>query len=70
MKTLRYYNGREEEIENRKLLYFGQIWDGEGDGKEILRQRNIAIEEKIIEFIIIEKNKDILETIIKITGIY
>lgn len=70
MKTLSYYNGRKEEIENRKLLYFGQIWDGKGDGKEILRQRNITIEEKIIEFIIIEKNKDILETIIKITGIY
>lgn len=70
MKTLSYYKGKKEEIETGKLLYFGQIWDGEGDGKEILRERCIAIEENIIEFKIIERNKDILETIIKITGIY
>ena len=32
MKTLSYIYGKEEEIEIGGKYYFGQLWDGDGDG--------------------------------------
>ena len=34
MLTLNYIRGYEEEIAIGKDYYFGQLWDGKGDGKE------------------------------------
>ena len=33
MKTLSYILGSEEEIVINKEYYFGQLWDGNGDGE-------------------------------------
>lgn len=55
--------------------YFGQIWDGDGDGDELLESGAIAIwdsseeEEYIIDFDIIESTGDIMNTMVKVNCI-
>lgn len=77
MKTLSYYLGYESEIKRRKHYYFGQLWDGNGDGKELLDSESIAIyKEKsdifiVVAFkVIIERNNDIMKSLVEITDIY
>lgn len=73
MKTLSYIYGTEQEIKIGAELYFGQLWDGNGDGKELLESGSIGIwneeeeDEVIIDFEVIEPNEDILQTLVKIT---
>lgn len=67
MKTLSYVRGTQEEIRKGETYYFGQLWDGNGDGQELLGSGCIAIwdpeeqEEEVIDFEIIEENNDILQ---------
>ncbi len=71
MKTLSYIYWTEQEIEIGAELYFGQLWDGEGDGEELLESGCISPDnENIVAFDILEKAEDILNTCIKVTDIY
>ena len=75
MKTLSFWKQMtgKQEIEIGKNYYFGQLWDGEYNGSEILESGSIAVEKwdgtKIVYFKVIEENEDTLETIVEITDI-
>lgn len=71
MKTLSYIHGTEQEIEIGAELYFGQLWDGNGDGEELLNDKTISPDnENIVAFKVIEESENILNTIVKVTDIY
>ena len=71
MKTLSYVLGREREIEIGQEYYFGQLWDGEGDGEELLESGTVSPdEENVVAFKIVENADDPLETLVKVTDIY
>jgi len=71
MTTLSYYKGTKQEIEVGAELYFGQIWDGEGDGEELLQSGAVSPDnENVVAFDIIEKAEDIMDTLVKVTDIY
>ena len=68
MKTLSYIYAAEEEIEIGNTYYFGQLWDGEGEGYELLESGSIEIDDTIVEFKVLEKdNDDILKSIVEVT---
>lgn len=71
MKTLSYVLGQEREIEIGQEYYFGQLWDGEGDGEELLESGAVSPDgENVIAFEVIENADDPLETLVKVTDIY
>ena len=71
MKTLSYVLGEEREIEIGQKYYFGQLWDGEGDGEELLESGTISPDgENVVAFEIVEKAMNPLETLVKVTDIY
>ena len=70
MKTLSYIYAAEEEIEIGNTYYFGQLWDGEGEGQELLESRGISIDDVLVEFEVIEVHTDILKSIVRVIGIY
>ena len=71
MKTLSYILGSEEEIVINEEYYFGQLWDGNGDGEELLESGAISPDRKnIVAFEVVKKADDILETVIKVTDMY
>lgn len=43
LNTLSYVLGAENTIEAGKEYYFGQLWDGNGDGEELLESGAIAV---------------------------
>lgn len=74
LNTLSYILGTEDTIETGREYYFGQLWDGNGDGEELLESGAIAVyapdgAEYIADFEIIESAEDILQTRVKVTGI-
>ena len=72
LNTLSYVLGTEDVIETGKEYYFGQLWDGNGDGEELLESGAIAVyqdDEYIVDFEIVETSEDILQTRVKVTGI-
>ena len=71
MKTLSYILGSEEEIVINKEYYFGQLWDGNGDGEKLLESGAISPNgENVVAFKVVKKSEDILETVIKVTDMY
>lgn len=71
MKTLSYYKGTEQEIEIGAELYFGQLWDGEGDGEELLQSGAVSPDnENVVAFDVIESAEDVSDTLVKVTDIY
>ena len=71
MKTLSYVLATEEEINIGEIYYFGQLWDGDGDGEELLEDGTISPDgENVVAFEVVEREEDILETIVKVTDIY
>ena len=71
MMTLSYVLGREREIEIGQEYYFGQLWDGEGDGEELMESGAVSPDgENVIAFDVIENADDPLETLVKVTDIY
>lgn len=72
MKTLSYIMSEtEKEIKLGEELYFGEVWNGEGDGIELLESGCISPDnENVVSFDIVEKTDNILNTLIKITDIY
>lgn len=72
LNTLSYVLGTEDTIEAGREYYFGQLWDGDGDGEELLESGAIAVyqdSEYIVDFEILEAAEDILKTRVKVTGI-
>lgn len=71
MLTLSYIKGYEEEIETGKDYYFGQLWDGTGDGEELLESGAISPDgENVVAFEIKEQADDIMDTIVTVADIY
>lgn len=71
MKTLSYYKGYELKITSGQTYYFGQLWDGSGDGKELLESGSISLDgENIVSFDVLEYSDDIMDTLVKVTDIY
>lgn len=72
MKTLSYIYGTEQEIAIGEEYYFGEIWDGNGDGEELLKSGCISPDnENFVDFEIIQKDdEDILKTLVKVTDLY
>lgn len=70
MKTLSYTLGSIEEIVIGQEYYFGQLWDGEGDGEELLKSGSIGIDEMVIEFKQLDEEEDIMRTWVRVTDIY
>ena len=73
LNTSSYVYGQNDTIEVGEEYYFGQLWDGDGDGEELIESEAIAIyqdgEEQIVDFEILESAEDILQTRVKVTGI-
>lgn len=73
LNTSSYVYGQNDTIEVGEEYYFGQLWDGDGDGEELIESEAIAIyqdgEEYIVDFEILESAEDILQTRVKVTGI-
>ena len=69
MKTLSYVLGREEEIKIGRCYYFGQLWDGNGNGDILLNDRCVSLDENIIIFEVIEESENILNTLVEVTDI-
>lgn len=71
MKTLSYILGAEQEIEVGSELYFGQLWDGDGDGQELLESGTINTDnENVVAFDVVEENENILNAVVRVTDIY
>ena len=71
MKTLTYILGSEEEIVINKEYYFGQLWDGNGDGEELLESGAISPDgENVVSFEVVKKADNMLETVIRVTDMY
>ena len=70
MLTILYDYGEKEEIKLLKTYYFGEIWDGLGDGEELLKRGTISIDDVLVDFEVIEENTDILKSIVRVIGIY
>lgn len=73
LNTLSYVLGAENTIETGKEYFFGQLWDGNGDGEELIESGAIAVyqdgEEFIVDFEILESAEDVLQTRVKVIGI-
>lgn len=80
MKTLDYITGVRE-IKIGEEYYFGELWDGNGDGEELLESGSIEIINKdlleildycfdVVEFDILETDEDILKTRVKVKDIF
>ena len=73
LNTSSYVYGQNDTIEVGEEYYFGQLWDGNGDGEELLESGAIAVyqdgEEYIVDFEILEPADDILQTRVKVIGI-
>ena len=73
LSYMSYILGTEDTIEAGKEYFFGQLWDGDGDGEELLESGAIAVyqdgEEFIVDFEIMESAENILQTRVKVTRI-
>lgn len=73
-RTLSYVYGKQEEIRQEEEYYFGELWDGNGDGAEILESGAVAVYDenkddfKVVEFEIVESNENIMQTRVLITS--
>ena len=72
MKILSYILGSsEEKIIINGEYYFGQLWNGDGNGEELLESGAISPDgENIVAFEVVKKSEDILETIVRVTDMY
>lgn len=71
MRTLSYINGEDQEIKIGAELYFGQLWDGNGNGLELLESEEISPDnENVVAFKITKPAEDILDTLVEVIDIY
>lgn len=70
MQTLSYVRGNIEEIEIGEKYYFGQLWDGNGDGEELLASGAISPDGKnVVFFTIFDAVDNIMNTLVTVTSI-
>lgn len=72
LRTERYIYGNHEFIEAGEIYYFGQLWDGDGDGEELLESGAVAVYDEeaeyweVVDFEIVKENNDLLQTEVKV----
>ena len=60
-----------EEIAIGMEFRFAELWNGNGDGDELLQSGAISPDnENVVAFDIVEENSDILNTFVRVTDIY
>ena len=60
-----------EEIEVGMEVRFAELWDGEGDGEELLQSGTISPDnDNVVTFKVVEDNSNILDTIVRVIDIY
>ena len=60
-----------EEIKIGMEIRFAELWDGNGDGEELLDSGAISPDnENIVGFVIVENASNILDTVVKVIDIY
>ena len=60
-----------EEIKIGMEIRFAELWDGNGDGEELLDSGAISPDnENIVGFVIVETASNILDTVVKVIDIY
>lgn len=71
MKTLSYVGCTESEIEVGNIYCLGELWDGNGDGEEILNSLSVSPDnENVVAFTVTKVTENILDTEVKVTDIY
>ena len=71
LKTLSHDKASEEKIIVRGKYYFGQLWDGSGDANNLLDESSVSPDNiNIVEFKIIQRNENPLDSVVKVTDIY
>lgn len=60
-----------EEIKVGETYYFGDLWDGDGDGRELLESGAISPhnDENVVEFESVDEDEDVLKVLVKVTDI-
>ncbi len=66
LRTESYIYGNREFIEAGEIYYFGELWDGDGDGEELLKSGAIAIRDEVVNFEVLEFAEDLLQAEVKI----
>ena len=67
MKTLE----TSEEIRIGMEIRFAELWDGNGDGEELLDSGAISPDnENVVGFVIVENADNILDTVVEVIDIY
>ena len=60
-----------EEITIGMEVRFTELWNGNGDGEELLQSGAISPDnENVVAFEVIEEDSDILNTLVRVTDIY
>lgn len=60
-----------EEIKIGMEVRFAELWDGDGDGKELLESSSVSPDnENIVAFDVIELDEDVLNTLVRVTDVY
>lgn len=65
-----------KEIKIGMEIEFSDLWDGNGDGEQLLKDCSVCVGEDendmpvIVGFEVVERAEDILEAVVKITDIY
>lgn len=70
METLKTLETKKEIIIGLEVR-FADLWDGDGDGEELLHSGAVSPDnENVVDFEIVSKTEDILDTIVRVTDIY
>ena len=75
MKNMLRMLERREGIKIGMEVRFAELWDGDGDGEELLNSGAIAVwdeeaeEEGIVYFDVLEPDEDILKTLVRVTSV-
>ncbi len=67
MKTLE----SRKEIVIGMQVRFAELWDGDGDGKDLLDSGSVSPDnENVVAFEILEADENVLNTLVRVTDLY
>lgn len=75
LKTLGYKSEMVQDVEIGNVYFFGELWDGDGEGEELLESGSIAMvdedgEDIIVDFELVgEAEYYIADTLVQVTGL-